>query len=352
MSNTQSIMEIRYSPLGESKMGGFGEVSFFIDRNLERKVAIKTIQNFDELPRLKDEISALMKMRSKHVVQVFDIVQYPESFGIVMEYINGQDLMDPTPYQESPDKLLKLLWQISSGISDIHNVGVIHRDIKPNNMKVDEEGTLKIFDFGLARNIGIDARTVGFVGTHGFSAPEQYKYGELEFTNAIDVYSFAATALYLAKNIIPSPYESVEPNVFDGSKLDEYPLLKEILISCLEFDPIKRPNIDFVCTEIGKHLKHLKHQALAVFNGKTHILNKDCRRVTINLSSIGGFDLNYDGYRFTVENVSGEVYINNTLAISGTEIPGACVVAIGSKDRHYTQRSYITFDISNPEVTL
>jgi serine/threonine-protein kinase len=192
-----SNLPARYVHDGDSDDGGFSDVSFCHDKHLQRRIAIKTIKEFSELERLKDEISALLQLRSKHVVQVYDIVKNPAntSFGIVMEYIDGLDLFNTAEHTKSDTQLLKILWQIASGISDIHKAGLIHRDIKPNNMKLDSEGILKIFDFGLSRNEGIDAVTIGFKGTLGYSAPEQFLNTKVEFTSAIDVYAFGATAL-------------------------------------------------------------------------------------------------------------------------------------------------------------
>lgn len=223
---TSSFLPTRYMPDGSRGSGGFGEVVFCKDLHLERMVAIKTIKELSELDRLKDEIAALMKMRSKHVVQVFDIINGQNStFAIVMEYIDGTDLFNLDFKTLNPLTLLKLLWQLASGISDIHASGVIHRDIKPNNMKLDKEGVLKIFDFGLARNSGNDARTVGFKGTPGFAAPEQFAFDEVNFLPAVDVYAFGVSALFLATQDLPLelkasfPPKVVPDGAFDNSLL-------------------------------------------------------------------------------------------------------------------------------------
>ena len=77
-SSSIPVLPPRYIPDGNSSSGGFSDVFFCDDTHLKRKIAIKTIQDLSELDRLKDEISALMKLRSKHVVQVFDIVENTE----------------------------------------------------------------------------------------------------------------------------------------------------------------------------------------------------------------------------------------------------------------------------------
>jgi len=349
-------ISLRYTFLNDGSSGGFGDVLFYSDNNLDRKVAIKTIQDLSELARLKDEIAALLKLRSKHVVQVYDIVNPESSFGIVMEYVSGKDLTERTCFiSKGSEYLFYLIWQMASGISDIHAAGVIHRDIKPNNIKVDSEGILKIFDFGLSRNDGVSAKTMGFKGTPVFAAPEQHIYDptkEVKFTSAVDVYSFALTVLFLFRNVVLPPLVPIKPDIFNCKELDPYPELKAILYSCLNFTPNLRPKIQVVRDCIAKVLNYNKHQAIAVLNGSSHILNNSSRKVSLNLSNVGSFDLIYNGYSFVLENVFGEVYLNNNSVTSNTEIPGACVVGIGGLHRPYYERSFITFDVSNPEVAL
>lgn len=358
-SSLMSSLPTRYSVDGESGSGGFSDVFYCNDAHLDRRVAIKTIRDPDESGRLDDEIAALLQLRSKHVVQVFDLVGNTGSLGIVMEYINGEDFFDSKYHCKSDIHLLKILWQIASGICDIHDAGLIHRDIKPNNMKLDGEGIVKIFDFGLSRNTGKDAVTVGFKGTKAFSAPEQYTYAEIAFTSAIDVYAFGITALLLATNSIPAALCDMPPSkinrkgIFDCQYLDSYSSLKRIFEKCLKHNPTKRPSMHDVRNEIGKYLLFNKHQAIVTMDGNsTHVLNSSVRSVSLSLGSIGSFDIRYDGLSFSLQNVVGEVFVNNKPVQSGTEIPGACVVGLGRAGRHPSERRFVTFDVSNPEVTL
>lgn len=348
----------RYVHNGDTESGGFSNVYFCNDEHLKRKIAIKTIKNSSELSRLKDELSALLQLRSKHVVQVFDIVESDDtSFGIVMEYINGEDLFNTDEHTKSDTQLLKVLWQVASGISDIHSAGLIHRDIKPNNMKLDDEGILKIFDFGLSRNKGANAVTVGFKGTPGFSAPEQFTHAEVSFTSAIDVYAFGAIALFLSTIDLPvelkrCPPQPLPPNAFNCNFLNNTPTLISLFEQCLSVTPEDRPAMHQIRDELGRYLLFEKHQAVAVMDGRTHILNKNLKKAKLNLDGIGGFEIHYNGLCFSLQNVSGEVYVNNVEAKSDMKISGACVVGLGGTHRHSNERRFITFDVSNPEVAL
>lgn len=348
----------RYTRVNDPVMGGFGEVFFCKDNHLDRKVAIKFIQNEKEKLRLRDELSALLQMRSKHVVQVFDIViDDVGTFGIVEEFIDGVDLWNSEFPRQSPDNYLKTLWQISSGIADIHTAGVIHRDIKPNNMKIDSEGIVKIFDFGLARNEGTDAATKGFKGTPGFAAPELFGNGTIGFTNAIDTYAFGATAIFLAFKDLPTEIKKLPPQPLISGVFSSLPFaipadLTGLLEKCLAYECMDRPPIDIVRNELARQLLRDKHQALAVHKRKPYFFNAKNRSAILDYPTVGKIEITYDGLKFFVSETNGEVFINNSPVVTGVEIPGSCVVALGGAQRKNDNRAFITFDVSNPEVVL
>lgn len=347
----------RYVDTGDSKDGGMGTVIFCQDTHLDRIVAIKFIQDKRDHRRMLDELDALLKMRSKHVVQIYDVVTpAPDTIGIVQEYIEGNDLFNEPFPRASQQNYLKTIWQIAAGIADIHDAGVIHRDIKPNNMKLDHEGIVKIFDFGLAREEGAKAVTRGFVGTAGFAAPELYR-ADAKFTKAVDTYAFGATALYLALENLPDELRKMPPDLTGGSffgatPFDLQPNLISVLDRCLLANPAERPSMEEVKKEIARHLLVDRHQALFVFRDEPSYLNASRRDVVLDLPDVGRLDITYDGFAFKVSFVSGEVRINNRVPNVGDEIPGSCVVALGDRHRRASDRVFVTFDISNPEIVL
>lgn len=345
----------RYELVGASFVGGMAAVWPCHDTVLQRKVAIKVMPGSAEKRRIRDELGALLKMRSNHVVQVFDVLNLNKDLAIVQEFIEGQDLFDASLAPKDKSEYMKLLWQIASGIADIHDVCVIHRDIKPNNMKIDPEGVVKIFDFGLARDEGPSAATLGFVGTPGFAAPELYSH-HVTFTAAVDTYAFGATALFLGLRDLPRDLTHRPPKLTGADYFSTLPFklsteVIAILNACLEESPSNRPAMREVSSLLAKHLLHNKHRALIVFNGKASYLDATRPSVVLRLSSIGEIEIRYDGFNFVVASVSGEVFINNAPVTAGDRLPGACVVALGSSDRRAARR-YITFDLSHPEIVL
>lgn len=337
--------------------GGMGSVLICEDAILERPVAIKFISSPAHKRRMHDEVAALHKLRSKHVVQVYDVLEAgPDEIGIVQEFINGKDLFESHAAPASAADYCKQIWQIATGIADVHEVGVIHRDIKPNNMKTDPEGVIKIFDFGLARDDGPSAKTIGFVGTQGFAAPELYER-PFAFTNAVDTYAFGATALYLATGGLPPELLEQPPQPSPHGYFGQIPLglateIAGLLDSCLSARPLDRPPMKQVREALARQILFDRHRALVVYQGKASMLDASNRSVGLNFGEIGKIAIKYDGLTFVVVDVSGEVQVNNQAVAAGSSLPGACVVALGASHRRNNERRFITFDISHPEIVL
>ncbi|MDD2179968.1 serine/threonine protein kinase [Acidovorax sp. D2M1] len=346
----------RYQISGAALAGGMGSVHPCQDAVLERKVAIKVIRDTANRRRMLDELKALLKMRSKHVVQVYDVLQLSGSdLGIVQEFIEGSDLFDDALAPTTTTAFYKQLWQIASGISDIHAVGVIHRDIKLNNMKLDPEGVVKIFDFGLARDDGPAASTVGFVGTRGFAAPELY-LANAKFTVAVDTYAFGASALFLAMRGLPGDLMAQPPtptaaNYFTGLPFAVAPEIIQVLDQCLVAKPQDRPAMSHVRDLLARHVLFDRHQALLVFQGRALHLNAGSRSVNLSLPNMGQIQIRYDGLDFRVQSLGGDVLVNNRQLNVGDGLPGSCVIALGAQDQG-NRRRYITFDLSHPEIVL
>lgn len=350
----------RYKPTGKSFNGGMSHAIQCDDEHLERKVLVKSLMVGAEPARILDELAALQSIRSKHVVQIYDVITDAagEPVGIVEEFIPGDDLtLFNTP--TTVDEFLKVLYQIAEGIRDIHAHGVIHRDIKRQNMKFDAERCLKIFDFGLARDEA-NASTIGEKGTEGYMAPELFvtsSHGKVLFTPAVDVFAFAATALAIMLGKPPKGLRE-SPPVIPCSDADFTKLALAIpadvaheLNRCLSLDPLDRPTMDEVARLIERNLLRDQHRALLVSGGATYTLSAAQRIVEIAVKDRGAIKIEYDGQKFVVTFADGDVAINNMGVSAGFELPGSCVIALGAPELK-SRRVYITVDVSHPEVTL
>jgi len=343
----------RYEPTGAISAGGMGEVIECVDTHLERRVVIKRLQTGVEERRLIDEQKALARLRSKHVVQLFDIVEIvvgkrPVN-AIVLEFIDGKNL-EINSFKANRN-FLRVLWQISCGLKDIHAAGVIHRDIKPNNIRLDNEGVVKIIDFGLARPHD-EAKTRSIIGTPVFMAPELWSDRTISFDYSIDVYAFGVTSLALLNDKVPielckEPPEPVSLSTMHSSFPGLQPDIISLLHRCLSPERAKRPTMPQIEALLARHLLENEHRAMVVWDGQTKYLDKKNRKITLNAGAVGSLLIEYDGFDFKVSSANGAVYLNNAAAQSGSIVPGCCVITFGNSGGG---RRFVTFDVSNPEV--
>jgi len=342
----------RYEPTGATAAGGMGEIIECVDLHLQRRVIIKRLQVGVEERRLIDEQKALAKLRSKHVVQLYDIIELVDGKkrdkAIVIEFIEGENL-DVASFKAGR-KYLNVLWQIACGLRDIHEAGVIHRDIKPNNIRLDKEGVIKIIDFGLARS-GDDAKTRSIIGTPIFMAPELWSDKTVSFDRSIDVYAFGATALALLSKNAPTelarqPPEAVPLATLSANLVGLQSDIVALIHACLRIDPAKRPHMADVQMLLARRLLENEHRALVVMDGQAHSLDRRNRKITLNAGTVGSLTIEYDGFDFKVSSASGAIFLNNTAAQVGGIVPGCCVITFGAG----ASRRFVTFDVSHPEV--
>jgi len=134
----------RYEITNDVYEGGQGKVYICKDKHLDRLVAIKVIKDINDKKALVREIAAIREIKSKHIIQIYDLIDAEKNgLGLVEEFLSGgnvEPFHKSNPFPTQP--YLKVLFQIASGVSDIHSHGRVHRDIKPTNMKFNDEGVL------------------------------------------------------------------------------------------------------------------------------------------------------------------------------------------------------------------
>jgi serine/threonine-protein kinase len=352
----RSRLPERYRVESSFASGGMSDAVVCLDTHLERRVVIKRLAPGVDTGRILDELAALQEIRSKYVVQIFDVIQDRDGNieAIVEEYLQGSDLT-ALPKPTNGEELIRRLYPIAEGIADIHAHDRVHRDIKPSNMKYDAEQFLKIFDFGLSRVDGIDAETLNVIGTRGYMAPELFDIeadGKVHFTTAIDIFAFGSTALRIATGTLPADLLQLPPRLpcgdIDFTNLG-YPFpddLAIILQQCFEVSPSERPTMRTVADLLARHLLKDRHRALIILHGTPYELDAGRRAADISLGS-DSLRISYDGFIFRVSNIQGNVSINNKVISDGYEIIGSCVIVLGV-GRLITS---VTVDIAHPEVT-
>jgi serine/threonine protein kinase len=206
-----------YQILGELGRGGMGVVHAAYDTKLDRKVAIKLLQRQTDAKarrRFVREAQAMARLSHPNVVQVYDIDESDGMVFIVMEYVRGVTLSEWLAQQlRTREEIVALVCAAGTGLLAAHSRGLMHRDFKPANVMVNEDGRALVMDFGVARAWTPDASPTAdlrvgapldqmttkghIVGTPVYMAPEQFE--GLETDARADQFSFCVTlweALY------------------------------------------------------------------------------------------------------------------------------------------------------------
>ncbi len=196
----------KYEIQGELGTGGMGVVYKGWDPAITREVAIKGL-NKNSLPhserenllsRFRKEAQAVGRLVHPRIVQIYDYIEDEESAYIIMELVNGKTLAQHLDAKDSFGlrEIAQIITQTLDGIGYAHAQGVVHRDMKSANVMINNDGRIKINDFGIARVDSSTLTRVGdLVGTPSYMSPEQFKGGEIDGTT--DLYSIGVIAYEL-----------------------------------------------------------------------------------------------------------------------------------------------------------
>jgi serine/threonine protein kinase/predicted Zn-dependent protease len=210
--------------LGE---GGMGVVYKAQDTKLQRMVALKFLpphvaENPEEKARFIQEAQAASALSHPNVTTIYGIEESPEGLFISMEYVQGQTLKKIAE-KESPSikRILELTIQVCEGLNAAHRKGIVHRDIKSDNIMVTQDGQVKIMDFGLARLEGVDhlTETGSTLGTAAYMSPEQAQGEEVDQRS--DIFSFGVVLYELLTGRLPFRGEHIPAIIY--SILNENP---------------------------------------------------------------------------------------------------------------------------------
>jgi serine/threonine-protein kinase len=250
----------------ENELGSGGMARVYLGRDevLDRPVAVKVLNpvhgGTDIGDRFEREGRTAARLAHPNIVQVYDageaLFDGRETSYIVMEYVPGGDLkalIDERGRLPGPE-LARLGDEVCAGLAHAHERGVIHRDIKPHNILLDEKGHAKVTDFGIARALDTTqaTRTGYFLGTALYSSPEQLQGHKV--TSKSDIYSLGAT-LYQAAAGEP-PFSGVTPIEIASQHVSKSPVplrqlgadvserLQALILDCLAKHPDDRPTAD------------------------------------------------------------------------------------------------------------
>jgi serine/threonine-protein kinase len=246
----------RYRVTERIGTGGMADVYKAVDETLGRTVAVKVMHTRyaddpEFVQRFRHEASAAANLSHPSIVNIYDYGVEDGTYYIVMELVRGTDLKAVVKEQGAldPVKVAEYGVQVCSALSVAHGYGIIHRDIKPQNIVLTPGGTIKVMDFGIARAVDSDSTQTGSVlGTAQYVSPEQAQGRKLGPES--DLYSLGVVLYELATGKLPfdgdTPVSVALKHVNDEAPAPRTinpripPALEAVIIKAMQKDPTRR----------------------------------------------------------------------------------------------------------------
>ena len=247
----------RYSIVEKIGSGGMGEIYLAEDPDLGRRIVLKFLPERllgDEhaKARFRREAQAAARLNHPNIVTIHEVGNHRGSPYIAMEYIEGETLDAKIKRAAlSPEETTEIVIQVARGLLAAHDLGVIHRDIKPGNICICRDGRAKILDFGLARVMGCNGLTESNIvlGTVGYNSPEQISGDRVDRRS--DIWSLGVLMYKMLTQKLPFAGDDAQTIMYsiahtpasDISRVrDDVPTPVQTLYRrCLEKDPGRRP---------------------------------------------------------------------------------------------------------------
>lgn len=210
-----SLVDSRYKVAQRIGSGGMADVYLCQDQHLNRQVALKVMHerfaaDKQFVERFEREAQAAAGLQHKNVVGVYDRGKVDSTYYIAMEYLPGRTLKDVVNAMGAldPKLAIHLVQQVLAAEKFAHSRGIVHRDIKPQNVMIDDEWNAKVTDFGIAHNpvAGDVTQTGQMIGTAQYISPEQAQGKPI--SSASDIYSTGAVLYELLTGKVPFDGES------------------------------------------------------------------------------------------------------------------------------------------------
>jgi eukaryotic-like serine/threonine-protein kinase len=249
-------------------IGGMGAVYQVHDQELDRDVALKLIrsdiaENASTLERFRREIQLSSRVTHKNVLRVYDLGESDGIKFLTMQFVEGEDLAAIIKREGKLPlaRLIPIFRQILEGLRAAHEQGVIHRDLKPQNIMIDAAGRVYVTDFGLAKSLEQSGmtQTGAVMGSPYYMSPEQVKGAPIDHRS--DIYSLGVILYELSTGLLPftgsTPYEVMAQRLQRAPRParelnPELPgYLRKILERCMAIDPaVRYPSVDDVLADL------------------------------------------------------------------------------------------------------
>jgi serine/threonine protein kinase/Tfp pilus assembly protein PilF len=265
----------RYQIIEDLGKGGMGRVYKALDTEIGERVALKILKPeivADEktIERFRNELKISRQISHKNVCRMYHLGRDQGTHYITMEYVSGEELKSTVIRvgQLSVGKTISIIAQVCEGLAEAHRLGVVHRDLKPQNIMIDKAGNAKIMDFGIARSVkakGITEAGV-MIGTPEYMSPEQVDGQQAD--QRADIYALGIILFELLTGRVPfegdTPFSVAykQKNEAPPSALRVNPQVPEdldrLILKCLEKDKTKRyQNAEEVAADLTKIEKGL-----------------------------------------------------------------------------------------------
>jgi tetratricopeptide (TPR) repeat protein/predicted Ser/Thr protein kinase len=246
----------RYRVIGVVGKGGMGEVYRAYDNELRGDVALKIVRadadHATALARFRREIALARKVTSPNVLRVYDLAEHKTLRFVSMEFVDGSDLATLLAHTDrlALDRALAIFRQVCVGLIAAHAQGVVHRDLKPQNVLIDRDDRVHVADFGLARSIGESGLTASgaILGSPAYMSPEQVTGDPADERS--DIYSLGIMLYQLVTG--HAPFEADTAHAVMAMRLHKPPpplrerapeapaYLGAIVARCLQVKPADR----------------------------------------------------------------------------------------------------------------
>jgi serine/threonine protein kinase/Flp pilus assembly protein TadD len=267
---TGSTFASRYQVIEELGKGGMGTVYKVFDSEIKEKIALKLLKpevasDEETIERFRNEMKLARKIAHRYVCRMYDLGKAEGTYFITMEYVPGEDLKSfiRRSGQLTVGKAVYVARQVLEGLAEAHRLGVVHRDLKPQNIMIDREGNARIMDFGIARTLaakGITGAGV-MIGTPEYMSPEQAEVKDVDQRS--DIYSFGVILYEMLVGRVPFEGETLlgiamkhksqppqNPREINPQIPDD---LNRLILRCLEKSKEKRyQSAEDILGDIGK----------------------------------------------------------------------------------------------------
>jgi serine/threonine-protein kinase len=256
MIDPETIIDGRYRVISRLGSGGMADVYLAQDQLLGREVAVKVLhhhfaEDHEFVERFRREASSAAALSHPNIVGIFDRGEWNGTYYIAMEYVAGRSLKTIVREQGplDPAAAIDIVIQILRAARSAHRRGVIHRDLKPHNVIIDEEGRARVTDFGIARAGASDMTLTGSImGTAQYLSPEQAQGFAVSATS--DLYSVGVILYELLTGVVPFEGDSAVAIAFKQVSAEPRPpselnpslppSLDAIVLRALAKDPAQR----------------------------------------------------------------------------------------------------------------